>query len=246
MLQRPLSYPRAIVIIIAVIISILALVACSSSSDSEKPPDGLALVWEAWEEINLSYAGANSLDANLVVSGAMRRVLDLVDVAPYPFLTEIGRMRGQPPSHVPGELVDLWRAVAMHKAANPDFDPSTIALIGASNRPGSVGAVLARNLFGAGFEGPILTVNPRERAIRSTLNYRSIAELPLVPDLAVISTPPDTVPDLIGELGARGCRAAVVITAGFGEGDRAEGQDLRQAMLDAARPQDINLLNQVV
>ena len=79
------------------------------------------------------------------------------------------------------------------------FDPSTIALIGASNRPGSVGAVLARNLFGAGFEGPILTVNPRERAIRSTLNYRSIAELPLVPDLAVISTPPDTVPDLIGE-----------------------------------------------
>lgn len=116
------------------------------------------------------------------------------------------------------------------------FDPSTIALIGASNRPGSVGAVLARNLFGAGFEGPILTVNPRERAIRSTLNYRSIAELPLVPDLAVISTPPDTVPDLIGELGARGCRAAVVITAGFGEGDRAEGQDLRQAMLDAARP----------
>ncbi|MEC9483903.1 MAG: CoA-binding protein, partial [Halomonas sp.] len=116
------------------------------------------------------------------------------------------------------------------------FAPSAIALIGASNRPGSVGAVLARNLYEAGFAGPIMTVNPHEQAIRSTLNYRCVADLPVVPDLAVISTPPPTVPELIGELGARGCRAAVVITAGFGEGDREEGKRLRQAMLDAARP----------
>jgi acetyltransferase len=116
------------------------------------------------------------------------------------------------------------------------FRPSTIALIGASNRASSVGSVLARNLFETGFPGPILTVNPKERAIRSILNYHSVAELPLTPDLAVISTPPRTVPGLIGELGGRGCRAAVVITAGFGEGERIEGQDLRQAMLEAARP----------
>ncbi|MGP9658468.1 CoA-binding protein, partial [Halomonas sp. AOP31-B1-25] len=81
------------------------------------------------------------------------------------------------------------------------FSPTTIALIGASNRPGSVGAVLARNLFDAGFEGPILTVNPRERAIRSALNYHTVSELPLAPDLAIIATPPDTVPGLIRELG---------------------------------------------
>ncbi|WP_243470236.1 acetate--CoA ligase family protein [Vreelandella lionensis] len=116
------------------------------------------------------------------------------------------------------------------------FSPSTIALIGASNRPGSVGAVLARNLFDAGFAGPILTVNPRERAIRSTLNYHTVRELPLVPDLAIIATPPDTVPGLIRELGERGCRAAVVITAGFGEGDHTDGKVLKQAMLDAAKP----------
>ena len=112
------------------------------------------------------------------------------------------------------------------------FSPTTIALIGASNRPGSVGAVLARNLFDAGFEGPILTVNPRERAIRSALNYHTVSELPLAPDLAIIATPPDTVPGLIRELGERGCRAAVVITAGFGEGEHADGQVLKQAMLD--------------
>ena len=116
------------------------------------------------------------------------------------------------------------------------FAPATIALVGASNRPGSVGAVLARNLLEAGFAGPILTVNPHERAIRSTLNYHSIAELPLAPDLAIIATPAESVPELIRELGERGCRAAVVISAGFGEGARPEGMALKQAMLDAAKP----------
>ncbi|MCK2184293.1 bifunctional acetate--CoA ligase family protein/GNAT family N-acetyltransferase [Halomonas getboli] len=116
------------------------------------------------------------------------------------------------------------------------FHPSSIALIGASNRPGSVGAVLAENLYSSGFEGPILTVNPHERAIRSSLNYHSVAELPLAPDLAIIATPPQSVPGLVHELGERGCRAAVVITAGFGEGGHAEGQALEQAVLEAARP----------
>ena len=119
---------------------------------------------------------------------------------------------------------------------NALFSPDTIALIGASNRAGSVGAVLARNLFEAGFSGPILTVNPNERAIRSALNYHSISELPLAPDLAIIATPPDSVPGLIRELGERGCRAAVVITAGFGEGESADGKALKQAMLEAAKP----------
>lgn len=60
--------------------------------------------------------------------------------------------------------------------------------------------------------------------------------LPLDPDLAVISTPPQPVPGLIAALGDRGCRAVIVITAGFGEGDQARGQELMQPMLDAARP----------
>lgn len=116
------------------------------------------------------------------------------------------------------------------------FRPKAIALIGASNRPHSVGAVLARNLFDAGFRGPIMPVNPHERAIRSAVNYRSVAELPMTPDLAVLSTPPDTIPGLIAELGKRGCRAAVVVSAGFGEADRVSGKELQQRMLDAAKP----------
>ena len=69
------------------------------------------------------------------------------------------------------------------------FRPRAIALVGASNRPASVGQVLARNLLESGFEGPVMPVNPRERAVRSALAYRSVAELPTAPDLAVIATP---------------------------------------------------------
>jgi acetyltransferase len=116
------------------------------------------------------------------------------------------------------------------------FRPKAIAVVGASNRPHTVGAVLAENLFQAGFDGPVLAVNPHEQAIRSTLNYRSIADLPLTPDLAVLATPPATIPGIIGELGAKGCRAAVVVTAGFGEGESKAGDDLQEQMLEAARP----------
>ncbi|WGM38310.1 bifunctional acetate--CoA ligase family protein/GNAT family N-acetyltransferase [Caulobacter sp. NIBR1757] len=109
------------------------------------------------------------------------------------------------------------------------FEPRSIALIGASDRLGSVGAVLARNLLEGGFAGPVMAVNPRASSIRSTLAYPSVAALPITPDLAVIATPAATVPGIVSELGQRGCRAAVVISAGF---DAAARRDL----LAAARP----------
>ncbi|MEX0758080.1 MAG: CoA-binding protein, partial [Tistlia sp.] len=122
------------------------------------------------------------------------------------------------------------------------FKPSSLALIGASKRAGSVGRVVARNLFNGGFDGPIMPVHPRHTAIEGTLAYRSVAELPLAPDLAVICTPPDSVPALIDELGARGTRAVVVITAGFGEGGDAPGLERRQRLLDAARPYTLRVV----
>ncbi len=116
------------------------------------------------------------------------------------------------------------------------FKPSSIALIGASKRPQSVGSVLAQNLFRGGFEGPIMPVHPKHDHIHSVRTYRDVASLPQAPDLAVIATPPETLPGLIDELGRRGTKAAVVITAGFGEGGNARGQALRAAMLEASRP----------
>ncbi len=115
------------------------------------------------------------------------------------------------------------------------FRPASIALIGASKTPRSVGAVLAHNLFNAGFDGPVMPVNPHHQAIEGVLTYPSIAALPLTPDLAVVATPPATIPEIIGQLSARGTRAVVVISAGFAELGE-QGALLQQAMLAAARP----------
>ncbi|MEQ9813273.1 MAG: acetate--CoA ligase family protein, partial [Azospirillaceae bacterium] len=124
--------------------------------------------------------------------------------------------------------------------------PRSIVLIGASRRPGSVGSVLARNLFRGGFEGPVMAVHPQAASVESSLAYRSVEDLPMTPDLAVIATPPASVPDLVDRLGRRGTKAAVVISAGFGEAgsddDRATGKALMQRMLDAARPHLLRLL----
>ncbi len=116
------------------------------------------------------------------------------------------------------------------------FKPRSIALVGGSRRDGSLGAVLARNLFHGGFEGPILPLHLKHESLEGVLAYPSVEALPLAPDLAIIATPPDSVPQLIADFAARGTRAAVVITAGFGEGGDSGGAGLRQQMLDAARP----------
>ena len=116
------------------------------------------------------------------------------------------------------------------------FKPRSIALVGGSRRDGSLGAVLARNLFKGGFEGPILPVHPRHESLEGVLAYPSVEALPMAPDLAIIATPPASVPQLIADFGARGTRAAVVITAGFGEGGDSGGAGLKQQLLDAARP----------
>jgi acetyltransferase len=121
------------------------------------------------------------------------------------------------------------------------FRPRSLALVGASKTPSSVGAVLAHNLFGAGFDGPIMPVNPKYRAIEGVLTYPDIASLPVTPDLGVISTPPETVPGIVAELGARGTRAAVIITAGFGESSQ-RGRELERAVLDAAKPHGVRVV----
>ena len=114
--------------------------------------------------------------------------------------------------------------------------PKAVAFVGASKRPGSIGLVTTRNLRSAGFQGPLMLVNPHEREIEGLPCYPDLASLPTPPDLVVIATPPDSVPGLIDQAGKRGAKSAVVITAGFGEGDSAHGKALQRAMGEAARP----------
>ena len=74
------------------------------------------------------------------------------------------------------------------------FRPRSVAVIGASRRPHSVGATVMRNLLLGGFDGPIMPVNPKYEAVAGVLAYASVADLPEAPDLAVVCTPPATVP----------------------------------------------------
>ena len=116
------------------------------------------------------------------------------------------------------------------------FGPRSIAVIGATDKPHSVGAALMANMLRAGFSGPIVPVNPRAQAVHGIMAYADIAAMPIIPDLAVIATPPDAVPGLIDQLGRRGTRAAVVLTAGFAEGEVAKGRERADELLAAARP----------
>jgi acetyltransferase len=116
------------------------------------------------------------------------------------------------------------------------FRPRSVAVFGASDKPRSVGSALMANLLRAGFSGPVLPVNPRAAAVHGIMAYKDVASLPMTPDLAVIATPPDSVPELLAELGTRGTRAAVVLTAGFGEGEIAAGKERAEKLLAAARP----------
>ncbi|WP_188259749.1 bifunctional acetate--CoA ligase family protein/GNAT family N-acetyltransferase [Azospirillum tabaci] len=114
------------------------------------------------------------------------------------------------------------------------FKPASIALIGATRKPNTIGAVVARNLFNAGFDGPIMPVTG-ERAVEGVLTYKTVDELPITPDLAVICTPAATVPATVDALGKRGTKAAIVISSGF-------SKEQTQTLREAAKPHLMRVL----
>ncbi len=118
--------------------------------------------------------------------------------------------------------------------------PKSVALIGASERPGSVGQKVMSNLLRGGFKGPIYPVNPKYEQIAGLAAYPDVAALPEAPELAVIGTPAATVPALISALGERGTQAAVILSAGFHDAGGAGPQ--RGELLQAARRHGMRLL----
>jgi len=115
------------------------------------------------------------------------------------------------------------------------FAPRAVAVIGASDRPRSVGATVWRNLRDAGYAGIVYPVNPGHDQLDGVPVLRDAADLPDGVDLALVCTPPASLPAIVASLAARGVQAAIVMTAGL---DAAT----RQRMLDAARPTTMRLL----
>ncbi len=122
------------------------------------------------------------------------------------------------------------------------FAPKSVAVIGASNKPHSVGATVLANLVEAGFKGEIFPVNPKYDTLNGLKVYAGASELPFAPELAVICTPPASIPALIAELGALGTRAAIVLTAGLNLDPGGNGASIKQQMLDAAKPYLLRIL----
>jgi len=74
------------------------------------------------------------------------------------------------------------------------FRPRSVAVVGASGRPHSIGATILQNLLGGGFEGTVYAVNPRHATIAGLPAWPDVAALPATPDLAVVCAPPATIP----------------------------------------------------
>ncbi len=114
------------------------------------------------------------------------------------------------------------------------FEPASVAIFGASLRPDRMGTQVMNNMAESGFAGAIWPVNPKYEQLRGIPCYPRLSALPRAPDLAIICTPPDTVPALIADLGARGTRGAIILTP--------VSDTIRQQVMRAARPYLLRIL----
>ena len=124
---------------------------------------------------------------------------------------------------------------------DPFFTPRNIAVIGATENPGSVGRTTLWNLISSPFGGAVFPVNPKRASVLGIKAYPSVKDIPAEVDLVVIATPPKSIPGIIRDCGEIGVKAAVVISAGFKEaGD--EGKRLEIELLIEARKAGIRII----
>jgi acetyltransferase len=121
------------------------------------------------------------------------------------------------------------------------FSPKTVAVIGASEKPDSVGRAILWNLISSPFGGTVYPVNPKRHSVLGIKAYAGVADIPEPIELAVIATPAATVPGIVRECGAAGAKGAIIISAGFREAGPA-GARLEEEVLAEARAAGIRLI----
>jgi len=121
------------------------------------------------------------------------------------------------------------------------FSPRSVAVIGATENPGSVGRTLLWNLISTSFGGTVYPVNPRRPSVLGIKAYPSVSKIPDEVDLAVVITPAPTIPAIIDECGEAGVKAAVVISAGFKELG-PPGLELERQLLANARKHGMRII----
>jgi acetyltransferase len=146
-------------------------------------------------------------------------------------------MNNSNPSRSPGGIVfdpahDVYRYAP--RALQAIFAPRNVAVIGATEKAGSVGRTILWNLISSPFGGAVFPINPKHASVLGIKAYPNIAAVPDPVDLAVIVTPAPTVPDLVGECVEMGAKGAIIISAGFKE-IGPEGAELEHKILARAR-----------
>ncbi len=144
---------------------------------------------------------------------------------------ETSRAKGPPAGRVTPTAVFRDK---QHHPLNAIFAPKSIAVVGATEKAGSVGRTLLWNLISNPFGGTVFPVNPQRTSVLGIQAYPNLAALPSQVDLAVIATPAPTVPGIIAECVEAGVKGAIIISAGFKESGAA-GAKLEQHILEEAR-----------
>ncbi|WP_327714337.1 bifunctional GNAT family N-acetyltransferase/acetate--CoA ligase family protein [Streptomyces sp. NBC_00490] len=130
--------------------------------------------------------------------------------------------------------VDTRGSLADVVSLRPLLRPRSVVVIGAGRRPGSIGRAILRNIATGSFTGRVFAVHPEVTSLSWAHAYPSLAELPEVPDLAIVAVPAPAVPDVAEECGAAGVRALLVVSAGLGPQQAG-------ALLAACRRHDMRL-----
>jgi len=124
---------------------------------------------------------------------------------------------------------------------NPIFYPRSMAIIGASRQPGSVGQSLLANVIDSRYQGIVYPVNPKAKGILGIKSYPSVMDIPDKVDLAVIVIPARFVPGVLEECGEIGIKGAIIISAGFKE-IGGDGVQLERETLEVARSYGISVV----
>src|ERR1039458_9437696 len=121
------------------------------------------------------------------------------------------------------------------------FAPGSVAVIGATSRPGTVGCSVLENLLHGKHRGKVYAVNAKHPEVMGLKTYASIRDIPGHVDLAIVATPAATVPQIIGECIEAGAKSAIVLSAGFKERG-AEGAALEQQIQEQLRHSSMRLI----
>ncbi|MGB0467268.1 MAG: GNAT family N-acetyltransferase [Pontibacterium sp.] len=123
------------------------------------------------------------------------------------------------------------------------FKPGSIAVFGASETQNSMGGAVLQNLLESGFQGELIAVNSQGYdQVYGVPCVKTVADLPSMPDLAIICSPPETVPDIIRKLGANMVKAAVILTGGLSRLNARTARTLHDEVKESARPYGIRIL----